>query len=63
MLCKTDWTNNKNFVGERVITSTTAPGKRHNGMGAKKNRAVAIEATEEEENPDGADQEHNDMGR
>lgn len=49
-----DWTNNKNFVGERVVTSMVAPGKKRSGMGtsAKKNRSVAVEATEEEEEED-----------
>ena len=49
-----DWTNNKNFVGERVVTSMVA-GKKRSGMGtsAKKNRSVAVEATEEEEDQEG----------
>ncbi|MCJ1425848.1 hypothetical protein MMC29_003748 [Sticta canariensis] len=57
-LCQMDWTNNKNFVGERVVTSMVA-GKKRSGMGtsAKKNRSVAVEATEEEEDQEGDVQE------
>ena len=55
-LCQTDWTNNQNFVGERVVTSMVA-GKKRRGMGtsAKKNRSLAVEASEEEEDQAGGD--------
>lgn len=48
--CKSDWTNNKNFVGERVVTSA-AQGKKRSGMGAsgRKSRPVGVEAADEVE--------------
>lgn len=46
--CQTDWTdNNRNFVGERVVTNMVGQGKKRSGV--QKSRAVAVEASEEGE--------------